>query len=75
MEIGGTLKRVPVIYPRPGAYPDETPTLDWSVMQDPFGNEFCVISLLTPEESMAAVHAAEEQGARDQALREAVGRA
>src|SRR5680860_1153233 len=35
--IGGTLKRAPSIYPRPGSYPGEPASIDWSVMQDPFG--------------------------------------
>lgn len=70
--IGGTLKRSPTIYPRPGSYPGVPPTLDWSVMQDPFGNEFCVISVLTPEESAAVAHAAP---ADDHQYRAAAGRA
>jgi predicted enzyme related to lactoylglutathione lyase len=38
IEIGGTLKR------EPGLYPDaENPVLQWAVMQDPFGNPFCII--------------------------------
>ena len=38
IEIGGTLKR------EPGLYPDaENPDLQWAVMQDPFGNPFCII--------------------------------
>lgn len=59
--IGGRLKRAPTIYPRPGspmAARGVAPTLDWAVMQDPFGNEFCVINVLTPEQSQAVAHAA-----------------
>lgn len=26
-----------------GAYPPDAPTIEWAVMTDPFGNEFCVI--------------------------------
>lgn len=70
--IGGRLKRAPTIYPRPGSYPGEEPLIDWAVMQDPFGNEFCVISVLTPEESAAVAH---EAPADDQHYRAAAGRA
>jgi catechol 2,3-dioxygenase-like lactoylglutathione lyase family enzyme len=69
--IGGRLKRAPTIYPRPGTFP-EPPTLDWAVMQDPFGNEFCVISVLTPEESAAVAHATPGD---DEHYRAAAGRA
>ncbi len=44
--IGGTLKRPPAIYPRPHSYAGERPLIDWAVMQDPFGNEFCLIRVL-----------------------------
>ena len=27
----------------PGRYPDDDPQLEWAVMADPFGNEFCLI--------------------------------
>lgn len=38
IEIGGTVKR------QAGLYPDaENPDLQWAVMQDPFGNPFCII--------------------------------
>ncbi|MBK5306868.1 MAG: hypothetical protein JJD92_09300 [Frankiaceae bacterium] len=70
--IGGRLKRAPTIYPRPGSYGDEPARIDWSVMQDPFGNEFCVISVLTPEESLAVAHAAPGD---DDHYRAAAGRA
>ena len=71
-QIGGRLKRAPTIYPRPGSYGDEKPAIDWSVMQDPFGNEFCVISVLSPEESLAVAHAAPGD---DDRYRAAAGRA
>lgn len=73
--IGGTLKRPPVIYPKPGMYPGERPRLDWSVMQDPFGNEFCVMRVLTPEEYRAVIAAAEDGENDDHALRTAASRA
>jgi predicted enzyme related to lactoylglutathione lyase len=37
-EVGGTLVRAPEIY-----RPDGVDLLEWAVMQDPFGNPFCVI--------------------------------
>ena len=36
--IGGVLVRAPGMYA-----PDGTDVLEWAVMQDPFGNEFCII--------------------------------
>jgi predicted enzyme related to lactoylglutathione lyase len=71
-EIGGRLKRAPTIYPRPGSYEGEPPRIDWAVMQDPFGNEFCVISVLNPAEAQAVAHAAP---ADDHHYRVAAGRA
>jgi predicted enzyme related to lactoylglutathione lyase len=71
-QIGGRLKRAPTIYPRPGSYDGEPPEIDWSVMQDPFGNEFCVISVLSPEESLAVAHAT---AGDDDHYRAAAGRA
>lgn len=69
--IGGRLKRAPTIYPRPASYPGEPARLDWSVMQDPFGNEFCLISVLTAEESLAVANAAPGS---DEDYRAAAGR-
>jgi predicted enzyme related to lactoylglutathione lyase len=57
--IGGTLKKPPSIYPRPHSYPGEPPVIDWAVMQDPFGNEFCLVSALTADESRAVAKAGE----------------
>lgn len=73
--IGGSLKRRPVIYPKPGEHPGEPPRLDWSVMQDPFGNEFCVIYVLTPDESDAVLRTAADGQTDDHTLRVAAGRA
>ena len=68
--IGGTLKKAPSLYPRPGTYGDEPPVIDWAVMQDPFGNEFCIVDHLTDEQQAAAV----ASGATDDhALRVAAG--
>ncbi len=62
--IGGRLKRAPSIYPRPGSYPGEPPVIDWAVMQDPFGNEFCLVRVLSRVEA-AAVELAGSDGAGD----------
>lgn len=72
--IGGTLKRAPTIYPRPGSYPGEDPSIDWAVMQDPFGNEFCVISVLSTEESQAVAHAGLTEDGDDRHWRAVAGR-
>jgi catechol 2,3-dioxygenase-like lactoylglutathione lyase family enzyme len=53
--LGGTVKKPPSLYPRPGTYGDEPPAIDWAVMQDPFGNEFCIVERLTPEQKTAAM--------------------
>ena len=53
--IGGTLKKPPGLYPRPGTYGDEPPAIDWAVMQDPFGNEFCIVEELTDDQIAAAM--------------------
>lgn len=53
--IGGTLKKAPSLYPRPGSHGDEAPVIDWAVMQDPFGNEFCIVEVLTAEQRDAAM--------------------
>lgn len=71
--IGGTLKRSPTIYPRPGSMPGIAPVIDWSVMRDPFGNEFCVINLLSSEQSRAVLHAADSADGDDQTWRSAAG--
>ena len=55
IELGGTVKKQPSLYPRPGSHPDEPPELDWAVMQDPFGNEFCLVVSLTEEQAQAAM--------------------
>jgi predicted enzyme related to lactoylglutathione lyase len=41
--LGGGLKVGPAIYPRPLSGADGEPAIDWAVLTDPFGNEFCVI--------------------------------
>lgn len=72
--IGGTVKKAPSLYPRPHSYPGERPLIDWAVMQDPFGNEFCLVSVLAPEAIEAARKAGEEGPCDDRRLRAAAGR-
>lgn len=72
--LGGSLKKPPSLYPRPGSYGDESPRLDWAVMQDPFGNEFCLVSVLTREESQAVQAAASDGDGDDQHWRAVAGR-
>jgi len=55
--LGGRVKKAPSLYPRPGSHGDQRPLLDWAVMQDPFGNEFCLVVDLTPAQSQAAMAA------------------
>jgi catechol 2,3-dioxygenase-like lactoylglutathione lyase family enzyme len=57
VELGGRVKKAPSLYPRPGSHGADPPIIDWAVLQDPFGNEFCLVSNLTPEQSQAAMAA------------------
>jgi catechol 2,3-dioxygenase-like lactoylglutathione lyase family enzyme len=59
IELGGTLKKAPSLYPRPGSRGDDFPLIDWAVMQDPFGNEFCLVEPLTSRQSRAAMAASD----------------
>jgi predicted enzyme related to lactoylglutathione lyase len=63
--IGGRLKYPPTVYPVPHAYEGARPAIDWAVMQDPFGNEFCLVRELTPAEREALAVAAEQGSAED----------
>jgi predicted enzyme related to lactoylglutathione lyase len=71
--IGGRLKYPPTVYPVPYAYEDARPIIDWAVMQDPFGNEFCLVRELTPDERRA-LRAAADEGPADDAHWRAVAR-
>ena len=73
IELGGTLKKAPSVYPRPGAFPGSPPVIDWAVMQDPFGNEFCLVDDLTDKQSDAAVRAAQRGATTDHQFRVAAG--
>jgi predicted enzyme related to lactoylglutathione lyase len=63
--IGGRLKYPPTVYPVPHAYDGARPLIDWAVMQDPFGNEFCLVRELTRPEREALALAAESGFAED----------
>ena len=63
--IGGRLKYPPTLYPVPHAHEGARPLIDWAVMQDPFGNEFCLVRELTRAERRALDAAAEHGPAAD----------
>jgi predicted enzyme related to lactoylglutathione lyase len=63
--IGGRLKYPPTVYPVPHAWEGAQPLIDWAVMQDPFGNEFCLVRGLTRAEREALAVAADEGPADD----------
>src|SRR3989337_1484987 len=52
-EIGGVTVKAPGFYP-----PGDAPYLEWAVMQDPFGNQFCFVKW--PLTSPAAVERASD---------------
>jgi predicted enzyme related to lactoylglutathione lyase len=72
--IGGHVKKPAAIYPRPGSYPGEPPVIDWAVAQDPFGNEFCLISVLSSDESAAVEEAGRRTHGDDEHWRIIAGR-
>jgi predicted enzyme related to lactoylglutathione lyase len=74
-EIGGRLKRAPSIYPRPGSYPGEPPVIDWAVLQDPFGNEFCLVRELSSDEVDAVERAGTTVSGDDDTWRDVARRA
>ncbi len=40
--LGGSVVKVP------GVYPDHAPEVEWAVVADPFGNEFCLVRDIEP---------------------------
>lgn len=72
--LGGSIKKPPSLYPRPGSRGDEPPLIDWAVMQDPFGNEFCLVSDLTQAEIDAVLEATVAGVSTDHEWRLAAGR-
>jgi predicted enzyme related to lactoylglutathione lyase len=71
--IGGRLKYPPTLFPVPHAYEGARPLIDWAVMQDPFGNEFCLVRVLSRAER-TALDAAAEHGPDDDEHWRAVAR-
>lgn len=74
LALGGSVKKSPSLYPRPGSHGNEPPLIDWAVMQDPFGNEFCLVSELTSDEISAVREATERGAGTDHEWRVAAGR-
>ena len=68
VQLGGSVKKQPSIAPRPGKG-DLLPIIDWAVMQDPFGNEFCLVDRLSREQIGSVLAAAEKGVADDHDLR------
>lgn len=71
--LGGSIRKEASIFPRPGSLPGRSPVIDWAVMRDPFGNEFCLVDNLTKEQSAAVLEAAETQDIDDHGWRVAAG--
>ncbi|MDP9494387.1 MAG: hypothetical protein M3P87_04020 [Actinomycetota bacterium] len=71
LALGGSLKKPPSLYPRPGSHGDEPPIIDWAVMQDPFGNEFCLVEDLTDAQIEAVIEAAKAGASTDEEWRAA----
>lgn len=71
--IGGRLKYPPTLYPVPHAYEGARPVIDWAVMQDPFGNEFCLVRELSRAER-EALRVAAQEGPADDARWRAIAR-
>ena len=72
--LGGSVKKPPSLYPRPGSHGTEPPVIDWAVMQDPFGNEFCLVSELTDAEIDAVLEATRAGASADHEWRIAAER-
>ncbi len=72
VRLGGNIKKAPSIAPRPGRG-DLMPIIDWAVMQDPFGNEFCLVDRLSREQIGSVMAAAERGVSDDRDLRVAAG--
>ena len=69
--LGGSVKKRPSLYPRPGSHGDELPVIDWAVMQDPFGNEFCLVDDLTDAQIEAVMEATAAGASSDEEWRAA----
>jgi hypothetical protein len=71
--LGGSCEEPPSLYPRPRSRGDEPPVLDWAAMQDPFGNDFCLVSEMTQEQIEAVREATEAGASTDHEWRAAAG--
>jgi predicted enzyme related to lactoylglutathione lyase len=71
LALGGSVKKPPSLYPRPGSQGDEPPIIDWAVMQDPFGNEFCLVDDLTDAQIDAVLDATKQGASSDEEWRAA----
>jgi hypothetical protein len=69
--LGGSVRRAPSLYPRPGSHGDEPPIIDWAVMRDPFGNEFCLVEDLTDAQIEAVIGATGKGASTDEEWRAA----
>ena len=74
LALGGSVKKEPTLYPRPGSHGSEPPILEWAVMQDPFGNEFCLVDDLSDAEIQAVLEATKSGASTDHEWRVAAGR-
>jgi len=73
LALGGTVKKPPSLYPRPTVTSVDPPVIDWAVMQDPFGNEFCLVYEPDDEQCLAALEAGQRGVTDDQELRAVAG--
>ena len=73
VELGGSVRKEPSIFPRPGSMAERSPVIDWAVMRDPFGNEFCLVQDLTREQAVAVLEAASSGVTDDHGFRVAAG--
>ncbi len=49
--LGGSVKKPPSLYPRPGSHKDHRPLIDWAVMQDPCWERVLLWSTSSPRNS------------------------
>lgn len=53
--IGGRVNQGAKSLSRPGSFEGQVPLIDWAVIQDPFGNEFCLVGGQSKDEIGAVV--------------------
>jgi len=66
IELGARRKTTPTVYPRPHSPIGGRPLIEWSVLEDPFGNEFCLVRDLERAEREALQRAAENGDGDDE---------